>query len=39
MMTEHVEKQEVEATETMMDAMNSVQEVNIGDIVKGETER
>ncbi|TFJ38647.1 30S ribosomal protein S1 [Carnobacterium divergens] len=35
-MTEHVEKQEVEATETMMDAMNSVQEVNIGDIVKGE---
>lgn len=36
MMTEHVEKQEVEATETMMDAMNSVQEVNIGDIVKGE---
>ncbi|MGX7419236.1 30S ribosomal protein S1 [Carnobacterium gallinarum] len=35
-MTENVENQNVEATETMMDAMNSVQEVNIGDVVKGE---
>lgn len=35
-MTENEKNHEVEGQESMMDAMNSVQEINIGDIVKGE---
>lgn len=35
-MTENEKNHEVEEQESMMDAMNSVQEINIGDIVKGE---
>lgn len=35
-MTENEKNQEVNEQESMMDAMNSVQEINIGDIVKGE---
>lgn len=35
-MTENEKNNEVEEQESMMDAMNSVQEINIGDIVKGE---
>ena len=35
-MTENEKNHEVEEQESMMDAMNSVQEINIGDVVKGE---
>ncbi|AGY81582.1 MULTISPECIES: 30S ribosomal protein S1 [Carnobacterium] len=35
-MTENEKNHEVEEQESMMDAMNSVQEINIGDTVKGE---
>ena len=35
-MTENEKNQEVNEQESMMDAMNSVQEINIGDSVKGE---
>lgn len=35
-MTENEKNHEVEEHESMMDAMNSVQEINIGDTVKGE---
>lgn len=35
-MTENEKNQEIEEQESMMDAMNSVQEISIGDTVKGE---
>ena len=35
-MTDNEKNHEVEGQESMMDAMNSVQEINIGDVVKGE---